>query len=252
MLVTDAAGIVTLMNPVGERLTGWTSGDAQGKDSRIVFDIVNETTRAAVESPVERAIREGVIVGLANHTILRRRDGTEIAIDDSGAPVRDGKGRLTGAVLVFRDVTERRTTEIDVSLARFGARRSSMRIGAAIRDSPLDAEEVLRTAVRALGEGIGADRCYYARYDQARDFARLRPDWHREGLDSIEGDYPMSQFSINRDSAYKRGEMQVVDDLSPVLQPGFMAARRFPVTAGSASGCDPSSQTSRSRLLEMR
>lgn len=117
VLVTDAAGRVTRMNPVAEQLTGWPEAEAQGKDSRTVFDILNETTRREVESPVARVLRDGVVVGLANHTLLRRRDGTEIPIDDSGAPIRDALGTLRGVVLVFRDISERREQEDIIAAA---------------------------------------------------------------------------------------------------------------------------------------
>ena len=111
VLVTDADGNVTLLNPVAEQLTGWTSEDAHGQAATAVFDIINETTRKTVESPVTRVLREGIIVGLANHTILRRRDGSEVHIDDSAAPVRDDSGHLVGVVLVFRDISDRRAAE---------------------------------------------------------------------------------------------------------------------------------------------
>jgi len=110
VVVTDAHGQVTLMNPVAQRLTGW-GDDAVDHPLEEVFRIVNESTRAAVESPVARVIREGTVVGLANHTVLIARDGSELPIDDSGAPIRDGRGRIVGVVLVFRDVTERRRSE---------------------------------------------------------------------------------------------------------------------------------------------
>lgn len=112
VLVTDARGRVTLLNSVAERLTGWTRADAQGQDSKRVFPILNETTREEVVSPIKRVIREGVVVGLANHTVLVRRDGSEIPIDDSGAPIRDAAGILAGVVLVFRDVSERRSADV--------------------------------------------------------------------------------------------------------------------------------------------
>ena len=76
-----------------------------------VFNIVNEQTRQRAENPVAKVLREGMIVGLANHTILVRQDGTEVPIDDSGAPIRDADGKTMGVVLVFRDITERRRTE---------------------------------------------------------------------------------------------------------------------------------------------
>jgi PAS domain S-box-containing protein len=110
VVVTDARGRVTLMNPVAQRLTGW-GADAVERPLEEVFRIVNEGTRAAVESPVARVIRDGAVVGLANHTVLLGRDGKEVPIDDSGAPIRDARGRVVGVVLVFRDVTERRRSE---------------------------------------------------------------------------------------------------------------------------------------------
>src|SRR4051794_4804352 len=84
VLATDAEGNVRFLNPVAEDLTGWREREARGRSSGEVFRIVNEETRHTVESPVERVIREGVVVGLANHTVLIARDGTEVPIHDSG------------------------------------------------------------------------------------------------------------------------------------------------------------------------
>ena len=111
VISTDAEGHVVFMNPVAERLTGRALADAEGRALSEVFRIVNEQTRETVESPVEKVLREGGIVGLANHTVLLARDGSEIPIDDSGAPIRDDAGRITGVVLVFHDITERRAAE---------------------------------------------------------------------------------------------------------------------------------------------
>ena len=110
VIVTDTHGRVTLLNPVAQVLTRW-DGDAIGRPIEEVFRILNEETRDPVENPVTKVLREGAIVGLANHTVLIGRDGTEIPIDDSGAPIHDGRGRLAGVVLVFRDITERRAVE---------------------------------------------------------------------------------------------------------------------------------------------
>jgi len=110
VMVADAQGRVTLLNPVAEALTGWDA-DALGQPVEAVFRILNEATREPVENPVGKVLREGAVVGLGNHTVLIGRDGRERPIDDSGAPIRDGRGRVVGVVLVFRDITERRAVE---------------------------------------------------------------------------------------------------------------------------------------------
>jgi diguanylate cyclase (GGDEF)-like protein/PAS domain S-box-containing protein len=108
VITTDATGKVEYLNPVAESLTGWSEEEARGLPLTTVFQIVNETTRQTVENPVEKALKEGCIVGLANHTILMARDDREIAIDDSAAPIRDRNNRVVGAVMVFHDVTQSR------------------------------------------------------------------------------------------------------------------------------------------------
>jgi len=111
VIVTDADIRVLRMNPVAEQLTGWTADEAKGKPLSHVFHIVNETTRQPVESPADKVKLTGSIVGLANHTVLIAKDGRNTAIDDSGAPILDDNGDLSGIVLVFRDIEEKRTAE---------------------------------------------------------------------------------------------------------------------------------------------
>ncbi|HLI62628.1 MAG TPA: CHASE3 domain-containing protein, partial [Terriglobales bacterium] len=111
VIATDTAGTVTFMNAVAEKLTGWQCEEASGKPLPEIFHIVNEQTREAVENPVEKVRRLARVVGLANHTLLISRSGKEFAIDDSGAPILDSSGALTGIVLVFRDVTQQRSLE---------------------------------------------------------------------------------------------------------------------------------------------
>jgi PAS domain S-box-containing protein len=117
VIATDIGGCVTFLNPVAESLTGWTLAEAIGQPLELVFRIVNEHTRQSVENPAVKALQEGVIVGLANHTFLIAKDGTERPIDDSAAPIRDDDGNVVGVVLVFRDVTERRQAEADQEAA---------------------------------------------------------------------------------------------------------------------------------------
>ena len=111
VIATDGQGRVELLNSVAEALTGWKNEETRGKPLEQVFCIVNEETRDNVENPVARVLREGLVVGLANHTLLIARDGTERPIADSGAPIRDEQGNITGVVLVFRDQTEKRRAE---------------------------------------------------------------------------------------------------------------------------------------------
>lgn len=108
VIVTDVRGRITFMNPVAVMLTGWAPEEAAGQPLDQVFRIINEETRQPVENPAMKVLREGVIVGLANHTVLLARDGREVPIDDSGAPIRGEDGKTAGVVLVFRDVTEAR------------------------------------------------------------------------------------------------------------------------------------------------
>jgi PAS domain S-box-containing protein len=111
VIATDVTGRITFMNLVAEEITGWALPEASMKPSTEIFNIINEYSRNEVESPVTRVLREGMVVGLANHTILVRKDGTEVPIDDSGAPIRDSGSKTIGVVLVFRDITERKHAE---------------------------------------------------------------------------------------------------------------------------------------------
>ncbi|MDO8721057.1 MAG: PAS domain S-box protein [Syntrophales bacterium] len=110
VITTDVNGNITLLNKVAEELTGWSLAEAMGRPLCEVFHIMNELTRERCENPVDKVLKSGVIIGLANHTALIRRDGREMAIADSGAPIRDGEGKVIGVVLVFRDITDKQKT----------------------------------------------------------------------------------------------------------------------------------------------
>ena len=134
VVTTDVEGRVTDLNGVAESLIGWTQAEAVGQPLDAVFRIVNEETRRPVENPAMRALREGTVVGLANHTILIHKDGSERPIDDSAAPIRDPQGRVTGCVLIFRDVSAQRRVERDKA-----SRLLTARVLASIVESSDDA-----------------------------------------------------------------------------------------------------------------
>lgn len=116
VLTTDADGRVSYLNPVAEKLTGWTAAEAYGQPMGNVFRIINEQTRQEVENPAERVLREGEVVGLANHTLLISRHGLERPIDDSAAPIRVDNGPVLGVVLIFRDATLQREADFHAQM----------------------------------------------------------------------------------------------------------------------------------------
>ncbi len=149
VIATDPAGLVTFMNPVAEALTGWPEPEARGKPLDEVFQIFSERTHAVVESPVGRVLREGTVVGLANHTVLRSRRGTELPIDDSGAPIRNERGELIGVVLVFRDVSREKADR---------ARKEFLSQAGEALVSSLDYQATLGTVARLAVPAV-ADWC---------------------------------------------------------------------------------------------
>ncbi|MUL38491.1 hybrid sensor histidine kinase/response regulator [Gloeocapsopsis dulcis] len=108
VITSDAFGVVTFINPVAESLTGWKYEEAYGRDATEIFNITHEVTRQKIDSPVVQVLQKGTTVDISEETLLITKNGTEIPIDDSAAPIRDDKGNITGVVLVFRDITERK------------------------------------------------------------------------------------------------------------------------------------------------
>jgi PAS domain S-box-containing protein len=111
VITTDTEGNVTFLNPMAEMMTGWQSAEAAGQPLEKIFTIINEETREPAQNPVAKVLRDGTIVGLANHTGLISKDGRERSIEDSAAPIKGVTGEIAGAVMVFHDVTERRRAE---------------------------------------------------------------------------------------------------------------------------------------------
>ncbi len=152
VITTDIEGRVVYLNSVAEQLTGWSGADASGQALETVFLIVTESTREPVANPARRALKEGVVVGLANHTLLIARDGAETPIDDSAAPIRDAQGAISGVVLIFRDVTERHRVEASLTRAREELERCVDERTAELAQ----ANAFLHTLLENLQEGIVA------------------------------------------------------------------------------------------------
>lgn len=134
VIATDSEGLVTFLNPIAEQLTGRSLADSNGRKIDEVFPIFNETSHRPVENPVQKVMESGKVVGLANHTILQRPDGSFVPIEDSAAPIRNDEGELVGVVLVFRDAThERKAQEL---------MRKSEKLAAAARLAATVAHEI--------------------------------------------------------------------------------------------------------------
>lgn len=134
VIVADAEGLVTRMNPVAEDLTGWSEGEARGVSLEQVFAISEERTGRRMESPLQKVMREEAVVGLAPNAVLVRRDGSVIHVDDSGAPIVNDAGQLIGVVVVFRRIDERRAAELLqlATLAELKQSEENLRIAAEV------------------------------------------------------------------------------------------------------------------------
>ncbi len=181
VITTDTEGRVISMNSVAETLTGWRNDEAKGSTLTDVFRIVNEESRQPVDNPAMRALKDGVVVRLANHTLLIAKDGFERHIDDSAAPIRDESGTMLGAVLIFRDISERRQIE--------RAGRESDARKAAVLETALDCIITMDQSGNIIDFNPAAERTFgYRREDVVgREMAgfiipaSLR-ERHRQGL----------------------------------------------------------------------
>lgn len=225
VITTDEEGRVRHMNPVAEQLTGWPEAEACGKPLADVFRIVNEETRAVVENPVQRVLREGTVVGLANHTLLVARDGSERPIADSGAPIRAESDAITGVVLVFRDQIAERAAEQEAQ--RNEARLRSL---ASILQHPSESVQefldyALNEAIHLTGSKIG----YLYRYHEDRREFALN-SWSREVMHECTIADPRTCYELDKTGIW--GE--AVRQRRPILLNDFAAAH--PLKKGYPEG----------------
>ena len=173
VISTDTQGRVEFMNAAAEQLTGWKYEEAQGMALREVFPIINEETGAEAENPIEKVIATGQTAGLANHTLLTDRTGTQRCIDDSAAPIRDRTGTVVGVILVFREISERRQYE-----RRSTAQHEVTRVLAESPSLSEAARRVLETLCRNLQFELGV----FWLFDEASERAESVYMWHRSGV----------------------------------------------------------------------
>jgi PAS domain S-box-containing protein len=185
VIATDLKGEITFMNSVAESLTGWTESDARGKPIDAVFKIINEQTRKPAPNPIARVLREGIVVGLANHTLIISKDGVESPIEDSAAPINNAEGKTLGVVMVFHDVSERKKAETALyeSERRFRLMVDSVRDYAIFMLDPLgNVKSWNRSAERMKGyradEIIGA---HFSRFYPPEDVQAGKPELEIKG-----------------------------------------------------------------------
>lgn len=230
VVATDAAGRVQFLNPAAEHLTGWSGNEAEGRALDEIFEIYSEETGEPAENPVTRVLRENVVLGLANHTVLRARDGRETPIEDSAAPIRDEAGEPVGVILVFHDVSEKRQVarRVEESERRL---RFLDELGEATR--PLaEAEEIMAETTRRLGEHLRVSRCAYAEVEpESGAFTILRD--YTDGCGSVRGDYELAQFGPRAVEDLEAGGTLVLRDVPAELasDPGAEAFRAIDIEA---------------------
>jgi PAS domain S-box-containing protein len=218
VITCDADGNVQIMNPVAMELTGWSQVEASGQPLEKIFHIVNETSREPVENPVAKVKRLKSIVGMANHTMLIRKDGTELNIADSGAPIRDQRGETMGIVLVFRDITmERKTQEALIANEKLAvAGRLAATIAHEIHN-PLDSVSNLLYLMRN-----GAS-----------------PEESRQFMDMAEQELTrVTQISRAMLGLYRESKAPVVVDLKEMLQETLLLLERRLADMGVAVSTD--------------
>lgn len=191
VIATDIEGHVTFLNSVAEELTGWTPGDAHGKPLETVFTLHDEQTGQPVEPPVEKVLREGATVGLADHTVVIAKDGTERSVDDSAAPIRDAAGTMIGVVLILRDITERKRVE---------QHRNARLAVTHVLNQARSVQEAASGVLQAVCESLGWDVGFFWIVDAQKQTLACRHSWHRP-------DVPVTALETSsRDRTFRLGE----------------------------------------------
>ncbi|MDD5765531.1 MAG: PAS domain S-box protein, partial [Candidatus Marinimicrobia bacterium] len=187
VITTDRLGRIKYLNPVAEKLTGWQEKEAEGRDLPEVFNIVNEETRQIVQNPVQRVLDAGLIIGLANHTVLISKNNQEIPIADSGAPIKNEDGEIIGVILVFRDQTAERVSQNTIRNSEKELRtiwessRDGMRLcnaeGIMIRVNPAFCHMVGKPESELIGKPLSVIYDNYAAdHILAKDIERFQTD----------------------------------------------------------------------------
>lgn len=175
VIATDPQGYVVFMNPVAERLTGWTEAEAAGHPLQEVFRIIHEETGETVEDPCQKVIRTGRVMTLTNHTALIDHSGRQRPIDDSAAPIRDEAGQLFGVVLVFHDVTEQRQAEQELKALNETLEQRVLERTAEADQRAAD----LRASEERLSMAIEASKAGYYEHSISLESGCVSPRWAR-------------------------------------------------------------------------
>ena len=200
VIATDTGGKITFMNAVAEGLTGWSLREAEAKPITSVFNVINEYTKAKVENPAAMVLEKGTIAGLANHAVLVRKNGDEVPIDDSAAPISDHDGNLMGAVLVFRDITKRKEAE---DIARHLASFPQLNPNPVIEVDPSGKIRFFNPCIQKILEDAGMDKENLSVF--------LPPD-----MDDIFKNWDgKTAFSLNREIIVKDRVFEEVVHLTP-------------------------------------
>ncbi|HEY4249451.1 MAG TPA: PAS domain S-box protein [Lacunisphaera sp.] len=245
VIATDAEGRVDFVNPVAEVLTGWKNAEARGRALREVFVIFNEDTGEVAENPAGRVLRENIVIGLANHTVLRARNGREYPIEDSAAPIRGKDGEVLGVILVFHDVGTRRETE---RLLEQSERRLAFLndLGEATRLLVKPAE-IMKVSTTMLGKYLHASRCAYAEVGTDGDHFMIWEDF-TDGCASTAAEYRLELFGPRMTAEMHAGRTFVLRDVDGELA-GDPGAAMFRAIEVRAIVCRPLVKNGRLRAM---